>query len=84
MKEEIENLEFTLTRSMTYKLVNLSDLLNKRKELLCNTDSESRDLSRIVKMIDREISALKEEFVSEFREENIDEINYYWYLRSKE
>lgn len=84
MKEEIENLEFTLTRSMTYKLVNLSDLLNKRKELLCNTDIDSRDLSRIVKMIDREISALKEEFVSEFREENIDEINYYWYLRSKE
>ena len=84
MKEEIENLEFTLTRSMTYKLVNLSDLLNKRKELLCNTDIDSRDLSRAIRVIDTEIANLKKEFVSEFREENFDEINYYWYLRSKE
>ena len=84
MKEDIESLEFTLTRSMTYTLFKLSELLDKRKELLSNPDINSRDLSRAVRVIDREIANLKEEFVSEFREENFDRINYYWYLRSKE
>ena len=84
MKEDIESLEFTLTHSMTYTLFKLSKLLDKRKELLSNTDINSRDLSRAISAIDREISALKKEFVSEFREENFEKINYYWYLRSKE
>ena len=80
MKEEIENLEFTLTRSMTYTLFKLGSLIDKRKELLSNNDSDTNT----IKMIDKEINALKEEFVSEFREENFSQINYYWYLRSKE
>ena len=84
MKEEIENLEFTLTRSMTYTLFKLSELLDKRKELLSNTDIDSYDLSRAIRVIDTEIANLKKEFVSEFREENFEKINYYWYLRSKE
>lgn len=84
MREEIDSLEFTLTRSMTYTLFKLSQLLNKRKELLSSTDVNSRDVSRAIRVIDREIANLKEDFVSEFREENFDEINYYWYLRSKE
>ena len=77
MKEDIESLEFTLTRSMTYTLFKLSKLLDKRNELLSNTDIDSRDLNSAIRVIDKE-------FVSEFREENFDEINYYWYLRSKE
>ena len=84
MKEEIENLEFTLTRSMTYTLFKLSKLLDKRNELLSNTDVSSRELSRAIRVIDKEIADLKKEFVSEFREENFEKINYYWYLRSKE
>lgn len=84
MKEDIESLEFTLTRSMTYTLFKLSELLDKRNELLSNTDIDSRDLNSAIRVIDKKIADLKKEFVSEFREENFEKINYYWYLRSKE
>ena len=84
MIEDINQLEFNLTRSMTYTLIRLNDLLKERNELLSNNSIDSHELSKAIKKLDKEISRLKEEFISEFRDENIDEINYYWYLRSKE
>ena len=84
MIEDINQLEFNLTRSMTYTLIKINDLIKEKNELLNNNSIDSRELSRTIKKLDKEISRLKEKFISEFRDENIEEINYYWYLRSKE
>ena len=84
MIEDINKLEFNLTHSMTYTLIKLNDLIKKKNELLSDDSINSRELSKTIKKLDKEISRLKKEFISEFQSENIDEINNYWYLRSKE
>lgn len=84
MIEDINKLEFNLTHSMTYTLIKLNDLIKEKNKLLSSDSIDSRELSKTIKKLDKEISRLKEEFISEFRDENIDEINNYWYLRSKE
>lgn len=83
MVEDIKALEFTLTRSMTYTLMQLSDLIKRRNELLNSCDS-SYETSKAIMALNVEIAKLKEEFVSEFRLENKEQIENYWYLRSRE
>ncbi len=84
MIEDINKLEFNLTHSMTYTLIKLNDLIKEKNKLLSNDSIDSRELSKTIKKLDKEISRLKNEFISEFQNENIEEINNYWYLRSKE
>lgn len=83
MVEDMESLEFTLTRSMTYTLIKLSDLMKKRDELIDLNDG-SDEIKKELNDLDYEIAKLKEEFVFEFRLENRKQIANYWYLRSKE
>ena len=83
MVEDFESLEFNLTRSMTYTLMQLSDLMKRRDELLVLND-DSSEFSKAINDLNAEIAKLKEEFISEFRLENRKQIENYWYLRSKE
>lgn len=83
MVEDMESLEFTLTRSMTYILIKLSDLMKKRDELIDLNDG-SDEIKKELNDLNYEIAKLKEEFVFEFRLENRKQIENYWYLRSKE
>lgn len=83
MVEDFESLEFNLTRSMTYTLMQLSDLMKRRDELLALND-DSSEFSKAINDLNAEIAKLKEEFISEFRLENRKQIENYWYLRSKE
>ena len=83
MVEDMESLEFTLTRSMTYTLIKLSDLMKKRDELIDLNDG-SDEIKKELNDLEYEIAKLKEEFVFEFRLENRKQIENYWYLRSKE
>ena len=48
------------------------------------SDEKMTDLFNASIEIENEISRLKNEFISEFQNENIEEINNCWYLRSKE
>ena len=84
MIEDINQLEFNLTRSMTYTLIKINDLLKERDELLRNNIINSKDLNVTIKKLDKEISKLKAKFIFDFQSENVDEINNYLYLRSKE
>ena len=83
MVEDFESLEFNLTRSMTYTLIKLSDLMKKRDELI-DLNDDSPEFSKAIDALNEEIAKLKEEFISEFRLENRKQIENYWYLRSKE
>lgn len=83
MVEDFELLEFNLTRSMTYTLMQISDLMKRRDELLALND-DSPEFSKAIDALNAEIAKLKEEFISEFRLENRKQIENYWYLRSKE
>ena len=83
MVEDFESLEFNLTRSMTYTLSRLNEKMEERKRLLKRKDIDSYEKNKRINILNKEIDDLKEDFVREFRIENIDEINYYWYIRSK-
>lgn len=84
MIEDINKLEFNLTHSMTYTLIKLNNLIKEKNKLLSDDSIDSHELSKTIKKLDKEISRLRDEFISEFQGENIEEINNYWYLRSKE
>ena len=64
-------------------VLELSDLIKRRNELLNSCDS-SYETSKAIMTLNVEIAKLKEEFVSEFRLENKEQIENYWYLRSRE
>lgn len=84
MNKDVTKLRFNLTPSMTYTLSRLNDLMDEKERLLNRDDANSYEVGKAISTLNKEINLLKEDFIREFRIENIDEINYYWYMRSKE
>ena len=87
MCNDINKLKFTLTKDMTYMMVQINNL-NKEKDLiesqmkLYRNSIHYQELNNSKKKLERKIKRIKKSFIDEFQKENKVEIEKYWQIRS--